>query len=105
MLLKDYRKRPGIAEILGMEQMKTRMQMYGYKPDDHLLASCKAGDFKMALSQEQKPLVDLDKLRKELVVKNQRLLGAKPIAEIKSEKPAEVLNNDKYRHLLRMPMP
>jgi hypothetical protein len=90
LLLKDYRKRPGIAEILEMEQMKTRMQMYGYKKDDHLLSSSMAGDFKLAKSQEPKPLVDLEKLKKELGVKNQRLLGAKPIAEIKQETPIEL---------------
>jgi hypothetical protein len=66
--------------------MKQRMQMYGYKANDHLLSSSMVGDFKLAKSQEPKPLVDMDKLRKELGDKNQRLLGAaKPIVEIKAE--------------------
>jgi NIMA (never in mitosis gene a)-related kinase len=30
LLLKDFRKRPGIVEILNMESMKQRMQLYGY---------------------------------------------------------------------------
>ena len=38
LLLKDYRRRPGITEILNMNSMKQRMQLYGYKDSDHLLA-------------------------------------------------------------------
>jgi hypothetical protein len=42
LLLKAFTKRPGIVEILNMESMKTRMQLYGYTQNDHLLAATAA---------------------------------------------------------------
>ena len=75
--------------------------MYGYKENDHLLSSSMAGEFKVAKSQEPKPLVDLEKLRRDLGQKNQRLLGAKPVAEIKPERPISAVkpavDAEKYR--------
>lgn len=38
LLLKDYKKRPGMQEILQMESMKKRMKLYGYDENDHLLS-------------------------------------------------------------------
>lgn len=42
LLLKDFKKRPGITEVMSMASMKQRMQLYGYTPNDHLLASTAA---------------------------------------------------------------
>ena len=42
LLLKDYRKRPGIAEILEFSSMKSRMQLYGYQESDQLLTTTMA---------------------------------------------------------------
>lgn len=39
LLLKDYKKRPSIQEIMNFDSMKKRMQLYGYSENDHLLSS------------------------------------------------------------------
>ena len=38
LLLKDYKKRPGMAEILQMDSMKKKMKQFGYDENDHLLS-------------------------------------------------------------------
>ena len=38
LLLKNQRNRPSIQEILEMSEMKKRMELYGYKTEDHLLS-------------------------------------------------------------------
>lgn len=38
LLLKDYKKRPSIAEVLNMASMRQKMHVYGYKESDHLLS-------------------------------------------------------------------
>ena len=43
LLLKDYKKRPSIQEILQNEAMKKRMQLYGYTENDHLLSATAIG--------------------------------------------------------------
>ena len=105
LLLKDYRKRPGIAEILKMDSMKQRMQMYGYKEDDHLLSSSSAGNFKMAAKSQEPKLVDLEKLKRELGQKNQKFVNAKPVADVQPVKKSAPLDPQKYKQLLRMPSP
>ena len=62
LLTKDYRKRPGIAEILEKSSMQTKMQAMGYGVNDHLLASTLVGGganhpafgFKRAFSSDTK---------------------------------------------------
>ena len=71
LLLKDYRKRPSIVEVLSQHAMKQRMALYGYSESDHLLTSTQAGPaFKSniqadkLLLQQKQPNVDA--LRKQL---------------------------------------
>ena len=43
LLLKDYKKRPSITDILNKKSMKTKMALYGYSESDHLLQSTVGG--------------------------------------------------------------
>ena len=88
LLLKNQRNRPSIQEILEMSEMKKRMELYGYKTEDHLLSQTQVNSgnlFNKAYREEQKshssePRVgkqienklvpDIDKLRQDLAAKN-----------------------------------
>ena len=98
LLLKNYKKRPSMAEILNTDEMKKRMQLYGYSSSDQIPSQVPgAGNnlFQKAYREEQKGsnsqdakpkfvgigdkpkfidnklVPDIEKLRKELAQKNQ----------------------------------
>ena len=55
LLLKDYKKRPSIVEILNLSIMKQRMQLYGYQESDHLLAATAVGAQNVFKAHSQPP--------------------------------------------------
>ena len=73
LLLKDYKKRPSIAEIFDMSSMKEKMKLYGYTENDHLLSQTVA-DFPIEGKNllQNKP-VNVEKLREELKDKNSKI--------------------------------